>query len=79
MNRTTGRAHKLLITAGAAGILALSLMAPSRSDGPMVPAPKLPPPPAAAIMSDGSVVYPDGTVLYASGVYVAPDGTTGTM
>lgn len=79
MLRTTRTTRRLLSTVVAAGALGVSFMLPSRSDGPMVPAPKLPPPPQATYTSDGTVIYPDGTILYASGEYESPDGTTGSL
>jgi hypothetical protein len=60
-------------------VLVSAVALPSYSEGPMVPAPKLPPPPSASVQSDGTIIYPDGCILYPNGTYVYPDGATGQI
>lgn len=71
--------RKVFATTGLAGLLVVVMAAPSRSDGPMVPAPKLPPPSYIITTGDEALVYPDGTVVYSDGTYVSPDGTAGQL
>lgn len=60
-------------------ILVGSLASTIRSETPLVPAPKLPPPANATTGPDGTIYYPCGTILYPDGTYVLPDGTVGYL
>ncbi|HXG24060.1 MAG TPA: hypothetical protein VNJ09_05845 [Chthonomonadales bacterium] len=71
--------RKVLAATGLAGLFIVTTAAPSRCDGPMVPAPKLPPPSCIIAPDDVALLYPDGTIVYSDGTYVRPDGTIGLL
>lgn len=71
--------RKVFAAIGLAGLFIVTLAAPSRSDGPMVPAPKLPPPSCIIAPGDLAVLYPDGTIVYSDGTYIMLDGTIGQL
>jgi hypothetical protein len=74
MHRNAGFTHKLLCTAALGGVMLAALVMPSRSEGPMVPAPKLPPPPSAVVTQD-AIYYANGSVYYpGTSIYVWKDG-----
>jgi hypothetical protein len=79
MKRLLGRVSNLIVLCGLAGWMMAAEATPARSDGPMVPAPKLPPPSYIISSVDGVLLYPDGTIVYSDGTYVAPDGTKGLL
>jgi len=79
MHSICTRIKKFFVSAAIAGTLLATMQAPSHSDGPMVPAPKLPPPSNSVYGEDGTIYYPDGTILYPDGIYVYPDGSTGSL
>lgn len=79
MNSKLSAFKSILVSTALTLILTSAVIMPSYSEGPMVPAPKLPPPPKAVVQSDGTILYPDGCILYPNGTYVYPDGTTGQI
>ncbi len=79
MNSKISTLKSMLVSTALTLVLASAVALPSYSEGPMVPAPKLPPPPNAIVQSDGTIIYPDGCILYPNGTYVYPDGTTGQI
>ncbi len=74
MNSIITRIKQTLLGAALTAVLMVATSAPSRCDGPLVPAPKLPPPPLCTT-SDGTIYYADGSILYPDGTYVYPNGT----
>jgi hypothetical protein len=74
VNSIISRIKHICLGASLAAVLMVVTATPSRCDGPLVPAPKLPPPPLCTT-SDGTVYYADGSILYPDGTYVYPDGT----
>lgn len=79
MSKITTRFKRFLVCAAVTGMMLTAIQMPSRSEGPMVPAPKLPPPSNCVYGPDGTIYYPDGTILYPNGTYVYPDGRTGSL
>lgn len=79
MNSIIVRTRKVAAGMALAGVLLTMAAAPSFSEGPFVPSPKLPPPSNCVITSDGSVLYPDGCILYPDGYYVYPSGVSGHL
>ena len=79
MNSKFSTIKSVLVSTALTLALASAVALPSHSEGPMVPAPKLPPPPSASVQADGTIIYPDGCILYPNGTYVYPNGATGQI
>lgn len=77
MNSIRGFARRLAGVVALTAVVGSLAMLPSRSEMPLVPAPKLPPPPSSVVDPMGVIHYPDGCLLYPNGYYVYPNGASG--